>query len=105
MRAACVPLTDKGTLELDWPALLATGGYQCGGDFATYDAVLTLGVKTITEPSVPCEGPTLFSLLPAGPYELDAQVVAKDDKTLFAVHCEGVVLPGETTPVTGCIQQ
>lgn len=105
VRAACVPLTDKGTLELDWPALLATGGYQCGGDFATYDAVLTLGAKTITEPSVPCEGPTLFSLLPAGPYELDAQVVAKDDKTLFAVHCEGEVVPGETTPVTGCIQQ
>lgn len=105
VRAACLPLSDSGALELDFAKVLEANGYACGADFATYDATIMLGDKTVTFTSVACDVPKVFSPLQATTYAIDAKVVAKDGKQLFAAHCEGSVQPGRTTVVTGCIQQ
>lgn len=105
VRAACTPLSDSGALKLDFAKVLAADGYACGADFATYDAEITLGDETITEEGLACDVPEVFSPLKGTTYSLDAKVIADDGKELYATHCEGEILPGRTTLVTGCIQK
>lgn len=102
VRAACSPLSDRGSLRVDFPAVLSQFGYACGGDFETYDVTFTANGEPSTQTDIPCADPTVISPLVPGTYETKMSVHAKDGQQIFSATCKGEVFPGRTTSAADC---
>lgn len=95
VRAACAPLSDKGSLRIDIAAVLKELGVACSGDIASYDVSLTGG--GIVKKAIPCTQSTTFGPLPPGAAAADMVIYTKDGTDLFTATCAAKVEAGRST--------
>ena len=94
VNAACVPLSDRGSVRVDMAALLKASGFACGGDFASYDVELTGEDTAVKETGAPCEKPLSLGPLLPGDYDLQLAVRVDGGIELFSAACKATVEPG-----------
>lgn len=104
VNAACVPLSDRGSVRVDMAAVLQASGFACGGDFASYDVELTGADAAVKETGVPCEKPLSLGPLLPGDYDLQLAVRVDGGIELFSAACKATVEPGRTA-VAECAPQ
>ncbi|MBK8258759.1 MAG: hypothetical protein IPK82_39645 [Polyangiaceae bacterium] len=100
--AACTPLSDEGSVQIDIKALLAQVDVKCSGDISSYDASLQSGDLTFNKAGIPCTNNLSFGPLAPGPVAALVTVRAGDQTALFSATCSGNVEPGRVAK-TSCI--
>ncbi|MEB2314362.1 MAG: hypothetical protein OZ921_19555 [Sorangiineae bacterium] len=95
--ATCDPLTDRGGVTVDIPALLGRLGVAC----ADLSSVTTLvqGAEPRTALQLPpdCEAPVVFDRLAAGTYQLGVRATLAGGAPGPSASCTAIVAPAATT--------
>lgn len=104
VRAACPPLSDKGSIRVDMKAVLEAAGSACGSDFSSYHLALTGGAETVSKHDLPCEDVLSLGGLSPGDYELELVVQPDGGPELFSATCAAKVEPGRTTSPDCAVQ-
>lgn len=97
VRAACTPLSAKGSLHIDIAGVLGAFGVSCSGDVVSYDATVTGPGGTIEKTDVSCTGSPSFGPLDPGDYTTQLVIRTADGKDLFSATCFATVQPGRVT--------
>lgn len=104
VRAACSPLSDRGSLYIDVSALLQLFDVECSGDIAGYDAELVAGDVTLSQNDVTCDQDVSFGPLAPGDYEASVAIFTKSGTPLFHAVCAAAVQPGRVTSADCALQ-
>lgn len=94
VRAACSPLSDRGSLRIDVAALLDLVGVACSGDITQYDAKLLTGDAMLAQQGLSCTEDATFGPLAPGDYAADVALLGTDGAPLFTFACAAAVEPG-----------
>jgi len=94
VRAACAPLSDKGSLAIDIAGVLDLYGVTCSGDIVAYDASFTGEAGEVEKLGVSCKNGLSFGPLSPGPYSANLVIHTKDGGDLFSASCSATVDPG-----------
>jgi hypothetical protein len=104
VRAACLPLSDQGSVRIDIDAVLAQFGIECSGNITSYDAVLKGPGDTLEKTAVSCTKSLVFGPLGPGTYTADLVIRTDTGKELFSAACTAVGSPGRAVTADCTIQ-
>jgi hypothetical protein len=94
--ASCLPLDDKGVLEVDPGEALAALGLECSASaFLELDVVVSDEEPKIVTPR-DCDRPLQFGNLPPGAATARASARLTDGSRSAEALCSGTITPGET---------
>lgn len=104
VRAACSPLSDRGSLRIDVASLLDLVGVACSGDITQYDAKLLTGDVMLAQQGLSCTKDATFGPLAPGDYAADVALLGKDGAPLFTFACAAAVAPGRAATADCTLQ-